>query len=1209
MRQTLRNWIADADTRKNVELFKLQSQITGLSYQDGRDFDLYLALVGEMFDLLRDPPEVTRDWATLANAFTQAGGQFDGAARRDAFFMAAAAFYTGGFSASAYVAMRQVPPDGWPTDTHRACYDFLARPYRLTSERVTSLVGALATGDLDSIAQARTSAAETATRALQIGPEEWVAERVFSSLVDRFSRTNLRAVLPDGGSQRWDPLIESLIGRTRPVWDFFPSQVAAIEAGLLTGTEPFSMQMPTGAGKTALTETLLFDHLADHPDELAVLLVPHRALARELRGSIGSRLTRVGLPTRTIYGGTVPTYDEAQGLDNLRAIIATPEAFTGLLGSAPELLSRISLVVCDEGHLLDQPGRGVGLELLLARFRGRADNPPRTVFVSAIVPNIEEINAWLGGSEQSVARSDFRPAEAEYAMLRSYGRGANARAGLEMQSVDSSLEAHTLPDFLSPADFRFNNPETRRANNYPHQSYKTQAVAVARKALILGTVAVFSTMKRGDQGVVGLAEELLRQLDRDIPLPQPIEHVVDRTGIVQVGDYLSREFGANWVGTRCLEVGAVMHHGDLPQETREAVEELLASAQVRMVLCTSTLAEGVNMPIRTLVLYTIRRQSRTGAVPMLARDIRNLVGRAGRAGTSTKGLVILTNDSQWEDLRPVVTGEPGESVHGYLRQIVEELQRAVDGGTSLNNTFLEGDAVLHSMTDGIDATLLELLHEEVGTEEFREIAAGLASHTFASQQLDQRAQILLADIFALRAVRLTELREANRLGWVRETGARPRLVDSIANELVPLLDNWDTVESPLDSNLIDAFLNWAYRQADFRRALEDGFPINEQVPPLNLPAPIEVRDLVIRWIAGDSFAEMAAATNREVDVVLRIYGSVISYSFATLVEQAVAVLQRYLAESDAPIAETVANLPEYLRHGVSTGPARTLMAGGMRHRRAAVLLGGHAAMDAAENFMLKPRDIARDIITGEDGWRKSLGDFVFNRTLADLGAGANPEDDAPRPAGPAGQGPGDGPKSGPEAESGISAMNVEDGPDETATAVSPTPPPDDRANALAPDGWQADHHDLVESAAIGYVRALSGNPLPAADAESVLRALLGLIVDEATSHDILSNVGDTIVESVHASPPDHPVIEYGTVHETEYGLTLEEATAVFVADLRVGISAKLAEVLRVATGGEIAERDDDWGVVKLSVTLRAVIQIRAEFETAEVTDATVRLNG
>ena len=60
MRQTLRTWIADADTRKNVELFKLQSQIDGLSYQDGRDFDLYLALVGEI-----EPPRRVRRLSSL----------------------------------------------------------------------------------------------------------------------------------------------------------------------------------------------------------------------------------------------------------------------------------------------------------------------------------------------------------------------------------------------------------------------------------------------------------------------------------------------------------------------------------------------------------------------------------------------------------------------------------------------------------------------------------------------------------------------------------------------------------------------------------------------------------------------------------------------------------------------------------------------------------------------------------------------------------------------------------------------------------------------------------------------------------------------------------------------------------------------------------------------------------------------------------------
>ncbi|GLY71718.1 DEAD/DEAH box helicase [Amycolatopsis taiwanensis] len=654
MRQGLRIWVADADIRQSVDLYGLQVQLPGLEYQDDRGFDLYLSLVGELFDLLRDEPQDPRDWATLGNALSQVSKQLDGAARFDATFFSAAAFYSGGYSAAAYISMRLARVDNWQSDTYLACYDFLARPSEATSQRVRNLLDALTTGAVDAVEQARAEAEQAAANALEEDPNEWVAQRVYASLLTRFTRTNLRSVLPDGASLKWDPLVWSLLNRARPVWDFFPSQIAAIDAGLLSSDEPFSMQMPTGAGKTALTETLLFSHLTDRPDDLAVLLVPYRALARELRSSVARRLSRVGLPTRTVYGGTIPSFEEAQGIGDLRAIIATPEALTGLLGRAPELLPRISLVVCDEGHLLDSPGRGVGLELLLARLLGREERRPRTVFVSAIVPNIEEINAWLGGSDQSVVRSTFRPAEAEYAVLRPSGSGRGTRVGLEMQAVDSTLPAHTLPDFLQDADFRFTNPQTGRQNTYTFTSIKTQTIAAARKSLSLGTVAVFAATKTGNQGVVGLAEELLNQLATNLPLPRPLDNVQDTNGIGLVSDYLTREFGDRWIGTRALRAGAVVHHGDIPQEAREAVEELLGDSKVGMVLCTGTLAEGVNLPIRTLVLYAVQRRTRTGrAILMRARDIRNLVGRAGRAGSSTKGLVICANPNQWQAVAEV----------------------------------------------------------------------------------------------------------------------------------------------------------------------------------------------------------------------------------------------------------------------------------------------------------------------------------------------------------------------------------------------------------------------------------------------------------------------------------------------------------------------------------------------------------------------------
>lgn len=988
MRQELRTWIADADTRHNLTQYGLHSQLPELNYQDGRAFDLYITLVGELFDFLRNEPGDTRDWSTLGNAFSQIATQLDKATLLDAKFFSAAAFYNGGFSASAYLAMKTTRADGWQSDVYRACYDFLARSSQAESGMVGELRRSLLDGAAESIEQARRQAAHAEEEALERDPSEWVAWRVYSSLLSQFARTNIRAVLPAGSSPKWDPLVSSFISRSVPVWDFFPSQIAAISAGLLTSEQPFSLQMPTGAGKTALTETLLFSHLTDHPNDVAILLVPYRSLARELRYSVATRLSSIGLPTRTVYGGTVPTQDEAQDLDRIRAIIATPEALTGLLGRAPELLPRIALIVCDEGHLLDSAGRGVGLELLLARFLGREADRPRTVFISAIVPNIEDVNAWLGGSDQSVVRSTFRPADAEYAVLRPTGKGLATQVGLEMRAVDSTLAAHTLSGFLRDTDFRFTNPKTRRTNTYTFTSIKTQAIAAARKSLLLGTVAVFSATKTGNQGVIGLANELLSQLAADLPLPRPLDMSNDSRGIDLVSDYLTREFGSAWVGTQALRAGTVVHHGDIPQETREALEELLGDGKVRLVLCTSTLAEGVNLPIRTLILYAVQRRSQTGRpIPMLARDIRNLVGRAGRAGSSTKGLVICANPKQWVVVAPVASDQPGEDVHGALRELVERLQDDLRRAeVPLSNEWLERITALYPLTDGVDSTLLELLHDDVGDEQFRDIAATLAAHTFAANQLDRDAQDLLVNVFTTRATRLSGLRTNGRLAWVRETGARVRLVDSVVADLAPRLDDWESVDSPLNYGLLNAVLTWAYTRPEFKEDLAKAFTSgnSEESQEPRLPDVAAVLNIVRGWVSGDSFAQIASTTNRTVDQILRIHGSVISYSLATLIEQAIAVLQRYMPGLGVTISDAVTSLPEYLRYGVSTPIARTLMTSGLRHRRAAVLLAAHPAMTENANFLRRPQEIARGILTTEDGWRESLGEFVFERTLQDL---------------------------------------------------------------------------------------------------------------------------------------------------------------------------------------------------------------------------------
>jgi hypothetical protein len=364
---------------------------------------------------------------------------------------------------------------------------------------------------------------------------------------------------------------------------------------------------------------------------------------------------------------------------------------------------------------------------------------------------------------------------------------------------------------------------------------------------------------------------------------------------------------------------------------------------------------------------------------MLSRDIRNLVGRAGRAGSSTKGLVICANPNQWDDILPVATGQPGEIVRGAMHELLERLQNAMrQNGRPLTNLVLESNHPLFPLVDGIDANLMELLHEEIGAEQYGEIAASLAAETFAARQLDATGQRLLSEVFRLRADRIVELRSAGHARWVRETGARVRLVDSVIDDLAPKLSDWDTIESPLDPRLLDAVLEWAYKQRDFERDLLEAF--RSDVPP-----PIaEVRQVAAAWIAGPSFAEIARELGYEIDTLLRIQSSVIAHALMTLVEQGIALLTYHMADTDRVLSPAVLNLPDHLRFGVPTAAARSMMATGMRHRRAAVALGNEPAMTSAENFFRAPYEVAQELLEDEQHWRATLGDFVFTRTVRDV---------------------------------------------------------------------------------------------------------------------------------------------------------------------------------------------------------------------------------
>src|SRR5690606_24102360 len=161
--------------------------------------------------------------------------------------------------------------------------------------------------------------------------------------------------------------------------------------------------------------------------------------------------------------------------------------------------------------------------------------------------------------------SNYRPAVAEFAVLQRRGAGATMSINLAMHPHEAPERRVILDGFLNRDSFSFINALTLRRNTYGFTSVKTQAVATARKVLPMGTTAIVAANKRGDQGAEGLARELVEQLSLPLPLPAPSDYTKVALATPCLA-YLEKEYGPEWIGSQAVRHGAVLHHGDIPQE-------------------------------------------------------------------------------------------------------------------------------------------------------------------------------------------------------------------------------------------------------------------------------------------------------------------------------------------------------------------------------------------------------------------------------------------------------------------------------------------------------------------------------------------------------------------------------------------------------------------------------------------------------------------
>lgn len=630
-----------------------------------------------------------------------------------------------------------------------------------------------------------------------VDPYSWMLAKLCSAVARVYVDSSLRIHIPelatettpDGTTafERYNRLC--YLSRRALAW---PSQVRGMEK--LASGDSFALCTPTGSGKTMVAELgiiqSLFTELQSNADKdalavevpapIALYLVPSRALAAEVESKLSRVLRR--LDNRVIvtglYGGTDwgPT-DAWLTADDRTVLICTYEKGEALLRFlGPHFVHRVSLVVIDEAHkvqfdgktesLVQAESRPLRLEVLGARlFAHMSRAGSRTIALSAVASGCETalaswvtqqndavpVTTYYRSTRQLIGRLECLPNrrfEIRYDLLD----GASLRfldTGEDITPfIPRPFAPHPTAPFLEDG-----GPELQLR---PYLFWAAMNLAKPDENDEQHSVLI-SVMQKPS----GYAAGLLRLLESewsDEELPTFFRYPTDpekielwRKCLDSCRDY----FGAESLEYKLLERGIVLHHGKLPSLTARLFTEAISERIVYLVIATSTLSEGVNLPFETVLIPTLRRSGTFVG----KREFANLVGRAGRPGSGTEGrtLVLMRpaplrtqRDSSANNIRAVRRAY-SDLISGVEPQSCEE--RDVESPlAALIESLRSQWATLHPR--GTSAEFSDWLENTAPLSIPEDEAAG-SLHLV--QTLDSLDSILLASIVEIERVANAEL--------------------------------------------------------------------------------------------------------------------------------------------------------------------------------------------------------------------------------------------------------------------------------------------------------------------------------------------------------------------------------------------------------------------------------------------------------------------
>ena len=457
--------------------------------------------------------------------------------------------------------------------------------------------------------------------------------------------------------------------------EFWSAQRLLGETGVFRGKSAV-VQMPTSAGKTKSVELILRSAFLARRTNFAIIVAPFRALCNEIKDSLTKAFDGndigVDMLSDILQNDITDKLDELLGTQSQpQVLVVTPEKLLYVLRHHPEIANNLKLTIFDEGHQFDTGKRGITYELLLTSLKQFIPQDAQKVLISAVITNAKEIAQWLNGDNTVAQDSELSPT------AKSIGFASWSEPLGQIKYVEKYKDIFSVPGVIETKPLR-NFGSERGERQFPkNDNGQDIALFLGLKLCEKGSVAIFCGRK---DTAVNICKRLLDIVKRGCEI-ENLTQSSNAEELTALSKLCAENLGAKSIAAQSARMGVLAHHNNMPNGIRIAVEHAMRENKICFLVCTPTLAQGVNLPIRYLIITSLY----IGKDLIKVRDFHNLIGRAGRAGKHIEGSVLFAEPNiydqktskenwRWNNAQKLLEARNSKKCDSSLLEIFEPIR-------------------------------------------------------------------------------------------------------------------------------------------------------------------------------------------------------------------------------------------------------------------------------------------------------------------------------------------------------------------------------------------------------------------------------------------------------------------------------------------------------------------------------------------------------